>query len=99
MIALMRNVCVVFTLLMVLACSAPAPAQQGGAAPGEVAARVGDRTITVQEVDERWQRAQPAARAQAIQQLYDGRKEALDGIINDMLIEQAAKAQGVPPDQ
>jgi protein-disulfide isomerase len=102
MIAIMRNVSMTCTLLTVLACSAPAPAQQQAGTPpggGEVAARVGDRTITMQEVDERWQRAQPAARAQAIQQLYDGRKEALDAIINDMLIEQAAKSRGLNPTQ
>jgi protein-disulfide isomerase len=99
MIAIMRNLCVALVPAMLLACSAPAPAQQGAAASGDVAARVGERTITLQEVDDRWQRAQPAARAQAIQQLYDGRKEALDAIINDMLIEQAAKARGLNPTQ
>ena len=40
--------------LTLLACST-APAQQPGApAPGDVAARIGDRAITVRDLDERW---------------------------------------------
>jgi len=82
-------------ILLALACSAPAqqaPAVQSGS---DVAAQVGDRTISVKELDDRWRQAQPSEHAQAIQQLYDGRKRALDAMVADMLIEQAAKAKGV----
>jgi protein-disulfide isomerase len=89
-----------FVILLALACSTPA--QQPAAAPpvpsgADVAARVGTRTITVKELDDRWRADQPSEQAQAVQQLYDGRKVALDAIVADMLIEQAAKAKGQTP--
>jgi protein-disulfide isomerase len=96
MILVMRvfGTCVI---LLALACSTPA--QQTPAAPAvptasDVAARVGTRTITVKELDDRWRADDASAQAQAVQQLYDGRKAALDAIVADMLIEQAAKAKG-----
>jgi protein-disulfide isomerase len=89
-------------ILLALACSTPA--QQQAAAPAvptgsDVAARVGTRTITVKELDDRWRTDSPSEQAQAVQQLYDGRKAALDAIVADMLIEQAAKAKGQTPAQ
>jgi hypothetical protein len=65
---------------------------------GDVAARIGDRVVTVEELDKAWRDADAAAQTQAVQALYDGRKQALDRIVADMLIEQAAKAKGVAPD-
>jgi protein-disulfide isomerase len=88
----MRTACLAVGLLISLACSSQA--QQ----PGDVAARVGDRAITVKELDERWQKEEPAQKAQAEQAIYDGRKTALDAIIADMLIAQAAKAKNVTPE-
>jgi protein-disulfide isomerase len=88
----MRTACLAAGLLVSLACTTQA--QQ----PGDVAARVGDRAVTVKELDERWQKEEPAAKAQAEQAIYDGRKSALDAIIADMLIDQAAKAKNVTPD-
>jgi protein-disulfide isomerase len=103
MILFMR-VFATFVILMALACSTPA--QQQSAAPAaavptgsDVAARIGTRTITVKELDDRWRADQPSEQAQAVQQLYDGRKTALEAIVADMLIEQAAKAKGQSPDQ
>jgi protein-disulfide isomerase len=89
------------TLLVALACSAPA--QQRPAAPpaggADAAARVGDRTITMSDVDERWQKSQPASRAQALQQLYDGRRQALEEMVAEMLIAEAAKSKGADPEK
>ena len=65
-------------LLASLACSADA---QQSAAPNDVAARVGDRTISMKEVDERWQKEEPGQKAQAEQALYDGRRAALEAIV------------------
>lgn len=65
----------------------------------EVAGRVGDRVITLKEVDEAWQKADATAHMRATQLLYQGRKEALDRLIGDLIIERAAKARGVPPEQ
>jgi protein-disulfide isomerase len=80
-------------ILLALACSAPA--QQAPTQDSDVAARVGDRAITMKDVDERWREVDAADRAQAIQKLYEGRKQALDAIVADMLVEQAAKAKNV----
>ena len=90
-----------FVILLALACSTPAQQPAAPAVPtgSDVAARVGTRTITVKELDERWRADEPSEQAQAIQQLYDGRKAALDSIVADMLIEQAAKAKGQTPQQ
>ena len=86
----MRTACLAAGLLISLACSSQA--QQQGAQ--DAAARIGDRMVTVKELDDRWKQEDPAAKAQAEQALYDGRKAALDAIIADTLIEQAAKANG-----
>ena len=68
-------------------------------APADVAARVGDRVITLREVDAKWQQSSPGDLARAEQALYDGRKTALDQMIADVLIEQAARAKGTSVDQ
>ena len=102
MIAIMRHLAIAVTLLLGLACSAPAQQQPTTAAPqggNEAAARIGNRTVTMQEIEQRWRENNPAEHAQATQAVYDGRKAALDAIVADMLIEQAAKAQGVSPEQ
>jgi protein-disulfide isomerase len=89
-------------ILLALACTTPAqqastgPSRQAGP---DVAARVGDRAITLDELDGRWRTEQPADHAQAVQKMYDGRKAALDAIVAETLIEQAAKAKGVTPTQ
>lgn len=90
-------------ILLALACStpaqqraAPAPAGQNGS---DVAARVGDRAITLKELDDRWRDTQPADHAQAVQKMYEGRRDALDAMVAEMLIEQAAKGKGVSPEQ
>ena len=83
--ARMRTACIALGLLISLACSSQA--QQ----PGDVAAHA----ITVKELDDRWQKEEPAQKAQAEQAIYDGRRSALDAIIADMLVEQAAKSKGI----
>ncbi len=95
MIGDMRHLSIAAALVLALACSAPAQQTPGGVEP---AARVGDRTITVKELDEHWQKGSPGPHAQALQAMYDGRKNALDTIIADSLIQQAAKARGVTPE-
>ncbi|HEY3160505.1 MAG TPA: thioredoxin domain-containing protein [Vicinamibacterales bacterium] len=88
----MRTAFLAVGLLISLACSSQA--QQSA----DVAARVGDRTITVGELDQRWKTEDPGAKAMAEQAVYDGRKAALEAIVADMLVAQAAKAKGVTPE-
>lgn len=68
------------------------PATAGGA--GAIAGRVGERAITVAEVDARWRSDAVREQAEAMRLLYEGRKTALDRLIADALIGQAADAAG-----
>ena len=77
----------------------PAPPPAKVAAAGDVAARVGDRVITVAELDEAWRQADAAAQAQAAHALYEGRKQTLDRLLAEHLIAEAAKAKGVSAEQ
>lgn len=86
-------------LVFVLACSAPAPQSASAQTSTDVAGRLGDRSITVEEVDKHWLQTNPGTLAQARQALFDGRKQALDSMIAALLIEQAAKAKGMTVQQ
>jgi len=66
---------------------------------GDVAARVGNRTITLADVDARWQREQPAKYMEAMQELYDGRKKALKSVVGEVLIGAAATSRGMTVEQ
>jgi protein-disulfide isomerase len=92
----MRSVLLV-VVLSLAACSTGAQQQSAVPAAGEPAARVGDRTITIAELDQAWLRSDPAQHAQATQALYDGRRSALEALVAEMLIEEAARAKGVTP--
>ena len=63
----------------------------------DVVGRVGDRAITLKEIEDRWQKAEPAEHAETIQKLYEGRRNALDEIIAEMLFAEAAKGKGLSP--
>ena len=79
------------------ACSTTA--QEPSAGNGEVAATIGDRHVTIEELDARWQSINPAEHAQAMRTLYEGRRSALDGIIADALLEAESATRGVTPDE
>ena len=94
MITFMKKALFLTVAATLLACSS-APAQQTGAEP---AARFGDRTITVKELDDKWKAEDPAAHAEATQKLYEGRRNALEAIVADSLIAEAAKGKDLSPD-
>jgi protein-disulfide isomerase len=57
----------------------------------QVAAKVGDRVITVAEVDREWRRTDPATYLAISRDLYDERRRVLDTIVaNDLLAREAA---------
>ena len=85
----MRNTFFLTVMVSLFACSA-APAQQP-----ESAARVGNRTISTKELDDRWRADDPASQADATQKLYDGRRAALEAIIAEMLLTEAAKKRNM----
>ena len=84
--------------LTLLACST-APAQQPSSqGPGDVAARIGDRAITIRDLDEKWKQDDPAQNAEATQLIYDGRRAALEALIAESLLTEAAKGSGMSAD-
>ena len=91
----MKKVLALVAVITLLAWSS-SPAQQPSG--NEPAARVGDRTITLKELEDRWSAANPAEHSEAIQRVYDGRRAALDAIVADMLITEAAKAASMTPE-
>ena len=64
-----------------------------------VVAEVSGRKVTLKELDDRWQTLAPADRARAIQLMYQNRRNILDQIIGDLLIEEAAKSADMAVDK
>ena len=48
--------------------------------------------ISAKELDDRWRALDPAGHAEAAQKAYEGKRSALDAIVAEMLIGQAAIA-------
>lgn len=90
----MKQALLVVATLSVLSCSASSQ-QSGG---NEPAARIGDRVVTMQELEDRWRTTDPAEYAQTTQKLYDGRRQALETLLAEALINEAAKGTGLSPD-
>ncbi len=85
-------------LFVVTACgNTPSAAQSpsSGQTSGEVVAELGGRKVTLKELDEKWQALDPGEQARVTQLLYQNRRNALDQLVGDLLIEDAAKAAGV----
>lgn len=87
----MRAIALVLVLLL-------APSQGGSPqinVGGEIAAKIGDVTISLKDVDARWQANSPGDRMEALERVYASRRAALDQLIAELLIARAAKAKGV----
>lgn len=79
--------------------SAQTPASPPASSSSDpVVAEVGGRTITLGEVDAKWQEFDAAERARVTQLLYQNRRNMLDLIIGDVLIEEAARKAGMSVD-
>jgi protein-disulfide isomerase len=63
-------------------------------APTDTAARVGDRTITIADIDREWQRSDPVGYLSASRQLFDTRRRVLADIVNNELLSREAAARG-----
>ncbi len=93
MLTLMKKALCFSVAAVLIACSS-APAQSGS----DVAARIGSRAITIKELDDRWRASDPAEQSETIQKLYDGRRNALEESVGEMLLTEAAKARGLSPE-
>jgi protein-disulfide isomerase len=82
-----------FLAAVVAGCRQPPPP------PSDVAARVGDRVITIGEVDAKWRELNASEQMKAQSAVYAGRRAVLDIIIGDMLLNRAAAAKGVTLEQ
>ncbi len=71
--------------------SQAAQARSGSDSDPNVVARVGDREITLSEVDERALKANMAV----FQQLYDARRQAIEELLADVLLDQEAERLGI----
>jgi protein-disulfide isomerase len=86
--------CGLLVLASVAACTSAetAPAEQAALQSQDaVVAEVSGRKITLKEVDDRWQALDGAERARITQLMYQNRRNVLDQIVGDLLIEDAAK--------
>lgn len=73
----------------------PAPAPAAGTGDQtQVVASVGDKTFTLSDVETRWQADDPAERARVTQLLYQHRRLAIDQLVGDFLLGEAAKKAG-----
>jgi hypothetical protein len=83
-------------LLFILSCQR-APASQasssgsGGRTDSAVAARVGDTEITLEQVDEKALQTNMSA----YQALYDARKQALEELVAEALLDEEARSRGI----
>ena len=98
----MRRCTFAVLLLALTACSGTqTAAQSAGAAQPQsetaVVAEIGGRKITLKELDDKWQTVDPGERARVTQMLYQNRKNVLDQLVGDLLIEEAAKAAKQEP--
>lgn len=78
----------------------PRAAEQSLAAsnPDQVVAEIAGRKITLKDVDQKWEQFDSAERARVSQLLYQNRKNMLDEIVGDVLVEQAAKSANMSVD-
>jgi hypothetical protein len=70
-------------------------AEQKGASDSSVVARVGDREITLAEVDERALKSNMAV----FQQLYDARRQAIEELLSEALLDGEAARLGISRDE
>ncbi|OFV90915.1 MAG: hypothetical protein A3H95_10850 [Acidobacteria bacterium RIFCSPLOWO2_02_FULL_64_15] len=83
--------------LLVTGCSAGSAQQSRNPAPTDVIATVGSASVTLAQLDEQALQL-PVSNFGSIklsQALYEARRVALEEIVNDLLVEQEAKARGV----
>jgi protein-disulfide isomerase len=73
---------------------ASAQSASSAANADQVVAEVAGRSITLKDVDAKWEEFDAAERARVVQAMYQNRRNMLDQMMGDVLIENAAKAAG-----
>jgi protein-disulfide isomerase len=88
-----------FSMGFALPVCAQSPAQTPSGASDVVVATVGDRTIRMSDIDQHWQKQDPASFARMRQQVYDVNRRVLDDLIGEVLLQNEAKKRSVTVDQ
>jgi protein-disulfide isomerase len=85
------------TAFLAAACSSSSAQQSKPLAPNEVVATVGGTSITLAQVDEKalQQPATQFGNVKLAQALYEARRQAIDDIVADALMDREAKARGL----
>jgi protein-disulfide isomerase len=65
--------------------------------PDQVVAEVAGKPITLKDVDAKWEEFDSAERARIIQAMYQNRRNMLEQLVGEQLINNAAKAAGQTP--
>jgi len=78
--------------------TASAQSQVAVTNPDQVVAEVAGQPITLKDVDAKWEEFDAAERARVVQAMYQNRRNMLDQLVGDRLIENAAKAAGQTPE-
>ena len=93
----MKGLILSLLILALSGCADAETASEQAASQGQdtVVAEVGGRAITMKELDERWQTTDPGERARVTQLVYQNRRNVLEQMMGDVLIEQAAKTAGL----
>ena len=91
MAALLRTLCLVVLAASLAGCVAMSQTQD----EGEVAARVGDTVVTLADLEDAWNEADPRGRLEQLQDLYEARRRVLDDVVGERLIEREAEARGI----
>jgi len=86
------------TLALLLGAFAQVSAQQAGAAQDEVVARVGDREVTLGELEQRWREIDPGSFMQVAQSRFDALDQYLDLLVGDRILEVEAANRGLSVD-
>jgi protein-disulfide isomerase len=79
---------------------APADLPDTTRIPGSstTAAQVGDRAITIDDIDQQWRRTDPSGYLAFTRQLYENRRRVADQMVADELIAREARARGLTPE-
>ena len=77
----------------------PSSSSPSSSSPDQVVAEIGGRKITLKEVDEKWQESDPAEQGRVTQLMYQNRRNVLEEMLGDILIEEAARQAGLPVEQ
>src|SRR5215203_6047883 len=84
------------------ACAEESASAQAAATPAanpdQVVAEVAGKPITLKDVDAKWEAFDAAERARVVQAMYQNRRNVLEQLVGDRLIENAAKAAGQTPE-